>query len=239
MENDDFVEIWEKSESDKNLTQNHITMEMIERNLVPRLSKAHWYFSTNLIINILTGFLALVLLPVNMYIYRNNPHMFIIETILLVIVFISMIYGIYIYIKLREINNFSKSIRELLIKKVEFVRFYYEIWLIVISFLVLILIFAINTFVDCNEGLYKINNPLSYGIIHAFIFGFIYLLNKMTAGIWVKKMKLYLDDLTRQSLDNIEIDLNQERKRKIIYVLVFFVITGLLGYSIYLFYLNS
>jgi hypothetical protein len=165
--------------------------------------------------------------------------MFTLEAILLIIVFLGIIYGIYIFIKLREINNFSKSIRELLIKKVEFVRFYYEIWLVVISFLVLVLIFAINTFVDSNEGLYKINNPLSYVIIHAFIFGFIYVLNKMTAGIWVKKMKLYLDDLSGQSLDNIEKDLNQERKRKIIYVLVFLVIAGLLIYSVYLFSLNS
>lgn len=231
MESNHFINIWEQ---DKHVPENEkFDSTMITNYLKPKVSKVTWTFSFNLIFYLLALMACIVLLSMNLYVYRNNPVMFLVESGLLIFSLIFLGYGIFIFIKIREINNFSKDLHELLESKIRFLRFHYEIWLIITAAVVWILTFALNTFTDNQDGLYRINKVGFFIIISMVMLIFIYAVQKIAAEINLHHLKVYLTDLEKSDLTHIQETEHNKKKLRWIYLAVIILLTFLVILGIF------
>jgi hypothetical protein len=156
--------------------------------------------------------------------YKQNPAMTWILIGQMIIILPVMLYGIYIFVKNREINNFSKDLKTLLEKQLIFFRSYYEIWLVLIALTTLILIFNVNIMVDNMDGHYRINNVNIFIRVNIGIFIFIYFTQKLASEWRFKAIKANLSDLKAGMLDQSE-KLEKSQKK---YIWVWVIIAILL-----------
>jgi len=214
MEENNLKEIWEQFPGG-DFDQSKLSKEMIEKYLKPKISKASLYLYFNLFFYLVLILASIVLLSMNIYGYRTNPLMLSIEAGMLLVSLAFLFYGIFVFIKLREINNFSNTLFDLLNKKIKFLNFHYEIWIVLTAILVSILVFALNTLVDNQGGTYRIYNvPLYIGIQIGMIV-FIYGVNKLAAFQSIRQLKTYLADLKNSTLDQTR----RSEKQKKYYVI--------------------
>lgn len=228
MNGDELINIWEDSKQNRTSTNQKITKKMIENYLEQKVSKEYLSFNISILVTLLAFMASIIVLSINLYIYRDNPVMFNIETVLLTLSLLFFTYGMYVMIKLREINNFSKSLVELIKTRLKFLKSHYEIWLIALSIGMVILVFGVNTLFDNENGTYRINNVSNYLMVSLFVLGFVYSINKFVAFMSVKKMKLYLNDLQTGFVDNAIRDEKLDKKRIWIYIFVALVLTATL-----------
>jgi len=230
MNNDQYIHIWEQKE---HVPENQkIDKTMITKYLQPRISRVRWGYNFNLLTYLAAILGSIVMLSMNIYGYRTNPVMLGIETGLLAISFGFLGYGLFILMKIREINTFTKDLRELLQAKLRFLRFHYEIWILFTAFVVLILIFALNTLVDNQDGIYRINRTSYYVLVNLFIFIFIYGVQKLSASFYFRELKGYLYDLETGYLEGPEVRARKRKKMRWIFLGLglFLLIAGLLGF---------
>jgi hypothetical protein len=204
---------------------------MITQYLKPKLSKVNMTFNFNLIFYLLALIASIVLLSMNLYGYRSNPVMLAVESGLLGLSLIFIGYGIFIFMKIREINNFSKDIRELLESKIKFLRLHYEIWLIITAVAVWTLSFALNTLIDNQDGLYRINRIGVFVLTTLAMLVFIYGAQKLSAEISLRTLKAFLSDLENCYLDQTsKIESRRKKLRWVYFVLIIILtITVVLG----------
>ena len=177
MENNDFINTWEK---EKHIPErNRLDRTMITEYLKKKVSRDSWAFNFSLVFYLSVILACIVLLSMNLYGYRNNPVMLFVESGLLVLSLIFLVYGFFILIRIREINNFSNYLQKLLQLKIKFLRFYYELLLIMTAAVVWILSFALNSFIDNQGGFYRINNIGFFVIISLVMLIFIYGVQKL------------------------------------------------------------
>jgi len=226
MDNNNFIDTWEKH---KHVPEKlKLDKEMISNYLKPKVSKVTWTFNFNLVFFISAFVGSVILLSMNLYIYKSNPVMLAIESGLLLACIVFICYGIYIFMKIREINNFSKDLRELLNTKIKFLRFHYEIWLLITAFEVWILSFALNTLVDNQEGFYRINRVGFFIIVSLAMVIFIYVTQKISAEISLRNLKAILSDLENNYLSDSETFEQKKKKMRYIYLILSVISTGLL-----------
>jgi hypothetical protein len=151
-----------------------------------------------------------------------------VESVLLLLSLIFFVYGVFIFMKIREINNFSKDLHDLLESKIRFLRFHYEIWLIITAVVVWILSFAINTLVDNQEGLYRINRVGVFVIVSLAMLAFIYVVQKISAMASIQNLKVFLADLERSSVTGTETAEKNRKKMRLIYFAAIIILTALL-----------
>jgi hypothetical protein len=220
MENNNFIDTWEHQ---KHVPDNEkLDKKMISDYLKPKVSKVSWTFSFNLVFYLLALLASIVMLAMNLYGYRSNPVMLAVQSGLLLYSLIFLGYGIFIFMKIREINNFSKDLHELLKSKIKFLRLHYEIWLIVTAFVVWILSFALNTLVDNMDGAYRINHVGFFIVISIVMLLFIYGVQKLSAEISLRQLKAFLNDLEANHL--AQTGLIEQRKKKMRWI----IITGII-----------
>jgi len=226
MGNNNMQEIWEQQ---KHVPDNEkLDKKMISEYLKPKVSKVSWTFSFNLVFYLAALLASIILLSMNLYGYRANPVMLTVESGLLLLSVIFLGYGIFIFMKIREINNFSKDLRELLESKIRFLRFHYEIWLIITAFVVWILSFALNSLVDNMDGFYRINRVGTFIIISIAMLVFIYAVQKLSAEISLRHLKAFLSDLEASYLTQTGIIEQRKRKMRWIYMAGIIVLIALL-----------
>lgn len=226
MGNNNMQEIWEQQ---KHVPDNEkLDKKMISEYLKPKVSKVSWTFIFNLVFYLAALLASIILLSMNLYGYRANPVMLTVESGLLLLSVIFLGYGIFIFMKIREINNFSKDLRELLESKIRFLRFHYEIWLIITAFVVWILSFALNSLVDNMDGFYRINRVGTFIIISIAMLVFIYAVQKLSAEISLRHLKAFLSDLEASYLTQTGIIEQRKRKMRWIYMAGIIVLIALL-----------
>jgi hypothetical protein len=114
------------------------------------------------------------------------------------------------------------------------IRFYkrdYEIWLWLVAFSVLLLTFAVNTMVDNDNGIYRINNPLTYAGLQIGIFFFMYLILKAAHYPLLKELRAHLSDLENQTTEATARFETQKRKWRWWMVAGMLAIAALLAYA--------
>jgi len=231
MENNNLIETWEQK---KHVPENEkLDNKMISDYLKPKVSKVIWTFNFNLVFYLAALLASVILLSMNLYGYRANPVMLAVESGLLLLTLIFLGYGIFIFMKIREINNFSKDLHELLESKIKFLRFHYEIWLIITAFVVWILSFALNTLVDNQDGFYRINKVGVFIVVSLTMLLFIYGAQKVSAEVSLRNLRAILSDLEASCLDQTEIIALKRKKLRWIYfagiiLLTVLVILGVL-----------
>jgi hypothetical protein len=223
MEDNNIINTWE---GEKHVPETQkLDHKMIIQHLKPRISKVYWGFNLNLIIYVLAILASIVMLSMNLYGYRTNPVMLTVESAFLGLSIIFLGYGIFIFMKIREINNFSKDLRELLQSKIKFLRFHYEIWLILTAFIAWILTFSLGTLMDNQEGIFRINKVGFIVTISIVLLVFVYGVQKLSAEFYLRTFKAYLADLEANYLDLTEKIELKRKKMRWFYFVIFIILT--------------
>jgi hypothetical protein len=163
--------------------------------------------------------------------YINNPVMIWALVPQLILSIGILIFGITVFYKLKVINNYSDTLSNLINKQLRFIKTDYEIWMVITSFSLLILIFAVNIFVDNDNGHYFIYNKIKYVIINIAVFLFIYGIQKFSSIFQFRALKIYLSDLKSGILDE-SIGLEKNRKKYkwlLVVIAIILTITAIFG----------
>lgn len=229
-ESNDIFKTWEEGNK-KLFSGTKISKPMIEQYLKPKISKTSAIFTYNLIFYCFMQIVIIGMLIIDIIGYKTNTTMLSALIPMLIVTIGFLVFGYFSLLKLREIQNYSENLMHLLSKKLSFIRTYYETWMVIISFSTLILIFALSTIVDNQDGYFRINKPVFFTVVSITIWIFIYGTQKLSAYISSNALKKYLTDLQNNLLEGSQ-QIEKQRKRFKWFLLVLsvlFTLTFILG----------
>jgi len=210
MERDDLINIWK--EGNENIFKNQeINKDMITNYLSKKTLVTSRYFTFNILFYCFIQLASIILISMNLAGYINNTVMIWALIPQLIVSIGILAFGVSIFYKLKVINNFSDTLSNLINKQLRFIKTDYEIWLVLTSFSLLILIFAVNIFIDNDNGHYYIYNKIKYVVINIAVFLFIYGIQKFSSVFQLRALKTYLSDLKSGILDE---SIGMEKNRK-------------------------
>jgi hypothetical protein len=224
MKKDELIQMW-KEGSGRLFGDEKTDKEMITQYLNEKTLKGNRSIKFNLIFYGLIQVANIVLLSMNLAGYLNNTAIIWILLPMLVITIGILVYGMDVFYRFREINNYSDSLQNLIEKQLWFYRRPYEFWLVLASISVIILSMNINLYVDNDNGSYVIYNKLKFAGIILGMFIFIYGALKLTSQLGLRKLKAYLSDLRAGSLDQSKQIERGQKKFLWLWVLVFVLLT--------------
>ena len=231
MERDELINIWK--EGNENIFKNQeINKDMITNYLSKKTLVTSRYFIFNILFYCCIQLASIILISMNLAGYINNPVMMWALIPQLILSICILIFGISIFYKLKVINNYSDTLSNLINKQLRFIKTDYEIWLVITSFSLLILIFAVNIFVDNDNGHYYIYNKIKYVIINIAVFLFIYGIQKYSSVFQLRALKIYLSDLKSGILnESIGLEKSKKRYKWLLFVIVIiFTIIAIVGF---------
>lgn len=179
-------------------------MQEIEQAIKPGLNRQNFTFRLFIWIWLCIIFTTMVLGGMNITGYAINPPMLISHILLTLISLIFAIYGIHLLSELNVIDRADESLLTVLKRKLRFYRSKYEIWNLMMAAMIPLLSFAVTTYIDNQDGIYRINKPfVFFGITLAqFIFG--YVIIKVAHYPVLKEIKIFLADLESQVIDGTQ-----------------------------------
>jgi hypothetical protein len=231
MKKDELIHMWQEG-NDRMFRDKKTDKDMITKYLSEKTLKGNRNINFNLLFYGAVQVANIILLSMNLAGYMNNPSMMWILIPQLVITIGILVFGIDVFYKFREINNYSDSLRNLIQKQLWFYRKPYELWLVLASVSAIILITNLNLYVDNDNGSYVINNKAIFVGITLLAFLFIYGTQKATSLLGLRKLKAYLSDLQQGVLDSSE-RMERSKKRYLwLWVAVFLLLTATLVFGI-------
>lgn len=231
MKKDELIHMWQEGNerlfSDKKTDKNMITQYLREKTL-----KGNRSIFFNLIFYALIQVATLILLSMNLEGYSNNTTMIWVLLPQLAFIIGTLVFGLHIFYKFKEINNYSDSLASLIQKQLWFYRRPYEFWLILASVSAIILMINLNLYIDNDQGTYVINRKGIFAAITLLAFLFIYGSQKAVSLLGLRRLKSYLSDLQRGVLDQSE-GLEKVQKRYLwLWVALFILLTAALVFGI-------
>ena len=216
--------MWQKGSerlfSDKKTDKAMITQYLSEKTL-----KGNRSIHFNLIFYALIKVANLILLSMNLEGYSNNRSIIWILIAQLVFTIGALVYGLHVFYRFKEINNYSDSLASLIQKQLRFFRRPYEIWLLLASVSAIILMINLNLYIDNDQGSYVIHNKALFAGITLVAFLFIYGSLKAVSLLGLRRLKAYLADLQAGVLNQSE-RIERARKRQLwLWVLVCILLT--------------
>jgi hypothetical protein len=227
MKKDELIHMW-KEGSARMFSDKKTDKEMITEYLNERTLKGNRSILFNLLFYGLFQLASILLISMNLAGYLNNPVIIKSLISMLVVNIGILVYGMDVYRRFKEINNYSESLKNLIQKQLHFYRRPYEIWLILASVSVIILTLNLNLYVDNDGGSYVIYNKARFAIIMLGMFVFIYGTLKVTSILGLRKLKAYLSDLQEGTLDQSK-RMEQNQKRLLwLWIVLFMVLLALM-----------
>jgi hypothetical protein len=225
MKKDDLISIWQEG-NDQLFREKKTDKEMITQYLSEKTLKGTRSIYFNILFYGAIQIANIILLSMNLSGYINNPSIVWMLMAQLVFTIGILVYSIDIFYRLREINNYSESLSNLIGKQIRFFKKPYEIWLILSSISAIILTININMFIDNDNGTFVINNEIMVVGLLLLALLIIYGGQKMVSMRNLRSLKAYLDDLQKGVLDQSE-KLDREKKKFIwLWVVVFILLTA-------------
>jgi hypothetical protein len=225
MNHDELINIWQEG-SDQMFGEQKTDKKMITQYLNEKTLKGTRSISFNIIFYGAIQITNLIFLSMNLAGYMNNSTVIwlLIPQILMTIGI--LIFGMDLFYKLREINNYSDSLQSLLNKQLRFFRKPYELWLVLSSVSALILATNLNMYIDNVDGTYTINNKVMYAGISLALLLLIYGAQKLSSLNSLRSVKAYLSDLQSGVLDESKELVRSKRRLVWIYVILFIILTA-------------
>ena len=231
MKKDELIHMWQEG-NDRMFMDELTDKDMITKYLSEKTLKGNRNINFNLIFYGAIQLANIILLSMNLAGYMNNSAIMWILIPQLIFTIGTLVFGIDVFHKFREINNYSDSLQNLIQKQLWFYRKPYELWLILASISAIILISNLNLYVDNDKGSYVINNKAMYVVVTLMAFLIIYGTQKATSLLGLRKLKAYLSDLQQGVLDSSE-GMERFKKRYLwLWVAVFLLLTASLVFGI-------
>jgi len=231
MKKDELIHMW-KEGSEQLFGDKKTDRDMITKYLNEKTLKGNRNINFNLIFYGAIQVANIILLSMNLAGFLNNPAMIWILIAQLVFTIGTLVFGMDVFYKFRDINNYSDSLQNLIKKQLWFYRRPYEIWLFLAAVSGIVLISNVNLYVDNDNGSYVINNKGLFvgGTLGAFLF--IYGSLKLTSLFGLRTLKAYLADLQQGALERSK-EMKRSRKRYLwLWVIVFLLLTASLVFGI-------
>jgi len=231
MKKDELIHMWQ--EGNDRMFRDEITdKDMITQYLNEKTLKGNRSVNFNLIFYGAIQVVNIILLSMNLAGYLNNQTMIWILIAQLVITIGSLVFGVDVFYKFREINNYSDSLQKLIQKQLWFYRRPYEIWLLLAAVSGIILMTNLNLYVDNDNGSYVINNKVLFSAVTVVAFLIFYGALKATSMLGLRKLKAYLSDLQQGELDQSN-QLDRVQKRYLwLWVLVFILLLAAMVFGL-------
>lgn len=231
MKKDELIHMWQEG-NDRMFMDELTDKDMITKYLSEKTLKGNRNINFNLIFYGAIQLANIILLSMNLAAYMNNSAIMWILIPQLIFTIGTLVFGIDVFYKFREINNYSDSLQNLIQKQLWFYRKPYELWLILASISAIILISNLNLYVDNDKGSYVINNITMFVVVTLMAFLIIYGTQKARSLLGLRKLKAYLSDLQQGVLDSSE-GMERSKKRYLwLWVAVFLLLTASLIFGI-------
>lgn len=211
MKKDELIHMWQ--EGNEQIFRKELTdKKMITQFLSEKTLKGNRSININLLFYGAIQVANIILLSMNLAGYMSNGAMIWVLIAQLLFTIGTLVFGIDVFYKFREINNYSDSLQNLIQQQLWFFRRPYEVWLVLASFSAIILMSNVNLYIDNDNGTYVINHKVMYVGVTFAAFLFIYGTQKARSLLGLRRLKAYLADLQEGELDRSEgIERNKRR----------------------------
>jgi hypothetical protein len=233
MEDKELLLLWQKgNDLIKNGQLGHNQMDKL---LKPRISRLSVYVRIQLATYLLAQIASIVLLALNIPGYQGNMMMQAVSSGLIVFCLFFLYIGKGLYKSFKQISLQTSDILSLLKDKIIFFRHKFERWNFISAITLWILVFALNSYVDNIDGVYRINKPFFYIAVSIAMMVFIYLTNRSAAVMILKETWGCLREL-ENAWEDVEETLAKMKRRQrrltliAVVILTAFFILGLLVY---------
>jgi len=231
MKKDELIHMWQEG-NDRMFMDELTDKDMITKYLSEKTLKGNRSIIFNLIFYGAIQLVNIILLSMNLAAYMNNSVIMWILIAQLIFTIGTLVFGIDVYYKFREINNYSDSLQNLIQKQLWFYRKPYELWLVLASISAIILASNLNLYIDNDNGSYVINNKVMFVVVTLMAFLVIYGSQKVTSLLGLRKLKAYLSDLQQGVLDSSE-GLERFKRRYLwLWIAVFILLAASLVFGI-------
>jgi len=226
MEKNDLINLWKKGNQEM-LPSKKMDQSELEAFLRPKVSKATLGLNFNILVYMAALIAAMVLIGIDLYGYRSNPTMLKVLMPMLILSSAFFGYGVFIISNILQINRNDGDLMGCIKKKLKVYRTHYEVWMWMMSLACLFLIFALNSLVDNDEGIYRINKPVFFAVVNVVILFFLYGTQKAAQWVSLRAVKVYLEDLQSEVITGSS-RIEQDKKKYRIFVVILIIIFTLL-----------
>jgi len=227
MGNGDLVHTWNE-ETEKTLKNQKLQRSEIEAFLKPKARRAAFSIDLNIVLYMILQLAASVLIGLDLYAYRSNPLLLSLLVIMLVACSSFFGYGVFLLNHIRQISSGNLDLATAVSKKLRVYRTHYEIWMWIGAVSLLFLSYALNMFIDNDQGTYRINRPVVFVATSLLCVLVAYVAQKSAQSMTTGRMKAYLEDLHDEVLDRTRQIEKGKRRHTIIIAILTIVLTGLL-----------
>jgi len=230
MENNDLINIWKEGNKEI-LKDRRFERSELEAFLKPKVSKATFSLNFNIVTYMAAQLAAMVLIGFDLYGYRSNPVM--LKALISMFIACSSFfgYGMFLLSHIWQINHGDFDLVTTINRKLKVYRTHYEAWMWIGAVSLLLLAFALNTLVDNDQGVYRINRPVFFAVISLSILLFIYGVQKIAQLKAVREIRIYLADIQNEALEGSHQIEQTKRKYLVVCVIltIIFTILFILG----------
>jgi hypothetical protein len=223
MSEDIIQEIWDKGKSQK----KELSVQETEQALRPDVRRQSFAIRMYIWIWLVVLLGTFILDALNILGYSGNPVMLTIQVGLTLLGVVFGIYGLHLLRELRIMDRADESLTALLQRRLRFYRTKFEIWNFMMAGILLLLSFAVNSYVDNESGSYSIGRVELFITFSLIQYGFMYVILKIAQYPIRKEMKIFLSDLEASAMEGTK-TLFVLRKRWRKWVVVFFIIGTIL-----------
>ncbi|MCC6397472.1 MAG: hypothetical protein IT282_10675 [Bacteroidetes bacterium] len=219
MSEDIIQEIWDRGKSMK----GDLSVRQIEEALHPHVRRQS--FNALMYVWIWLAILAgtLVFDAVNLVGYSGNPGMLMRQIGVTMVTVVFGIYGIHLLHEIRSIDRGDESLVTTLQRLLRLYRTKFEIWNFMMAATIVLLTWAVTSYVDNDGGYYRINQVNVFVAFTVLQFAFMYAILKIGQHPFRKEMKILMSDLEGNMLEGSQ-TIATLRKRWRIWAIVFVVI---------------
>jgi hypothetical protein len=203
MKKDELIHIWQEG-NERMSREIKTDRDMITKYLNEKTLKGNRNIYFNLVFYSAIQLVNLLLLSLNLSGSLNNPSIKWIFIPQVAFTIGTLVFGIDVFNKFREINNYSESLQNLIQKQLWFYRKPYEIWLVLASLSAIILIYNFDFHLDNVEGYLPVNNKVLFAAVILGALLLTYVSQKAVSLLGMRRLKAYLYDLQQGVLEQSE-----------------------------------
>ncbi len=145
---------------------------------------------------------TLILHGINIHGYWTNPTMLAVQIAATLLSLAFLGYGIYLIGEIGRMERADESVLATLRRRLHFHRTKFEVWMWIIAATVYLLQFAINTMIDNDGGVYRINQPAFFVGVSVGLLALMYAVMKIAQYPVVRELRAMTSDLENEVTDN-------------------------------------
>jgi len=224
MENNDLVKIW-KEGNQEILKDRRFERSELESFLKPKIRKATLFLNINILVYMAAQLAAMVLIGFDLYGYRSNRVM--LSALISMFIACSSFfgYGVFLLSYIWQINHGDFDLVTSINRKLKAYRRHYEVWMWMGAVSTLLLGFALNSWIDNDQGTYRINRPVVFTVISCLVIIFIYGSQKIAQLKVVREIRAYLSDIQNEVLEGSHKIEQAKRKYLVIFLILAIILT--------------